>query len=300
MTKIDFMVDLLCTTQDTLYKTISNIECEGISREVGEGYIIFNRLGKPKPMLCVHLDTVDTRNNVVLIKDDIIVDNDVISLNPFSKHVRCLGGDDRCGVYIALDLLEKLFRGMLSHDSYSIAFFCDEEIGGKGSNLFMDAFDDHEALTTCFIGLDRRNGVKGIPEFATYGSDNEELFDIARIAYSEKRGSFTDASKLAYSKACINLSVGYNHEHTNKEVIYFNDTLYTLTYLLGVPFKNTEYLATETRPLYDYYGGYDKWDYKTPTNAVTCEWCGAHEPLYYEFDERGNEVMLCESCRRFV
>jgi len=300
MNKIDFMVELLLSTQQTLYKTLSTLDYKGLSHEVGEGYVIFNRQGNPKPMLCVHLDTVDTRNNVVLTKDDIIIDNDVISLNPFSTHVRCLGGDDRCGVYIALELLEGLRRGTLDINSYSIAFFCDEEIGGKGSNIFMDDFDDHEALTTCFIGLDRRNGIKGIPEFATYGSDNEELFTIARGAYSEKLGSFTDASNLAYTKACINLSVGYNHEHTNKEVIYFNDTLYTLTYLLGVPFKNLEYLATETRPLYDYYGDYSKWNTQAPSDAVTCEWCGAHEKLYFDYDDSGNEVLLCDTCKNFL
>ena len=283
-------------SQTELYDYIVSVcIASGLEYELDKNYITLNSI-ENKPMLCVHLDTINTASNIVLTPDDIYNSMSSIKLTPNSK-AKCLGGDDRCGVWIALQIIDDIVGGRLPTNSYCFGFFCDEEVGGHGSAVFSA---NTLVLPTALIGLDRRNKTMGVAEVATYGYDNASLIAIATdYGYSEQHGSFTDASNIAgeCSVACINLSIGYNMEHTPKEYIGVDDMLYTLQFLRGVPFGNTLFEYTPTERWSDYKWGYKGEDTSNRRECV-CDWCGEHKPLFwhYSYDE---QLMLCEECITF-
>lgn len=241
------------------------------------------------PLLTCHLDVVGDDRAMKYRKKKYNIDsNYVVSLtDDDKKHFSCLGGDDRCGVSIACGLIPKNL-------GYGFLFTTDEEIGGLGVKSFVDSMivnrDDTYDITkdiTCIISLDRRSP-KGEDEVATYGYDNKELLKVfTDRGYTEGMGSYTDCVDIseAYNIACVNLSVGYDNEHTTSEVIYLYNMYHTFNVL------NDKQLVLElTKDTYkaevsDYYDDiyslseHTLDEYNTFTR-VSCDVCGAHAPLY--------------------
>lgn len=216
------MIDLLKLTQSELLETIDKMYVPKYTKVRYTGGIIFLPKDVEKyPLVCSHLDTINTHRNAnrKLSDEDILINGDMLSLQP-NTTFSCLGGDDRCGVYIALELMA---RDM----PYAFGFFLDEEIGGRGSDALADNIELLDNVTA-LVGLDRR----GSDQLALYGYDNQELNEIFyKQGYKEAMGTFTDASNIAgfTDLACINLSIGYDHEHTPAETIDMKATVSTLT-----------------------------------------------------------------------
>lgn len=233
--------DILTKTQEELLTYIGNLP----NVERVEGGLVYNPPSDIwMPMLCVHLDTINTHNNYNLSKDDINIKGSVLSLKKPTKAL-CLGGDDRAGVWIALRLIEAMNNNEI-HKKYRIGFFIDEEIGCLGSYMFQC----EKYPTNCYIGLDRRSRY-GRNEIATYGYENKNLIKIfTKLGYKEEIGSVTDASTLSMNNsrniACVNLSVGYGNEHTQDEVLYLEAMEYTLNVLLELPQLTDLYEIEET------------------------------------------------------
>lgn len=243
------LVELLLLSQEELLAYIDAIYAPMYEKEVFEGGLVF----KPKdvemyPLMCTHLDTINTHRKYKLTKEDIVLFDKDIKLDKASK-ASCLGGDDRCGVYIALELMAK---GL----PYAFGFFLDEEIGGKGSDNYSTIIDTTNI--TALVGLDR----KGSNDVALYGYDNSELTEIfVKQGYKVAMGTFTDASNLAgvCGLACVNLSIGYYNEHTPQEYIVFGeveDTLKTFQKLSVIAsLAEKQYISENTQtldPLYTY------------------------------------------------
>jgi len=256
-TIVNELLEVLVASQATLK---DDIEASLPTLYKGDRYLIYAKDDKPKPMLCVHLDTINTHSVTKELKttfEDFEYDENlgVIALNPNSS-LSCLGGDDRAGVWIALKLIEHMEA--TNNFKYNIGFFEDEEIGCHGSYCFSL---ESEALnvvinTTCYIGLDRRSP-KGAQEVALYGYDNRELTDtFVALGYSETLGSVTDASELANdSIACCTLSVGYDKEHSKDEVIYVKCMVDTLEVLKALELPDKPYTPEVSYNSFDY--GYD-------------------------------------------
>ena len=248
------LIKLLGYSKESLWQYLEGLSYADYDKiVVPNGGIIFVPKGKEQyALVCVHIDTInDARAAKAPTERELYIRKNYIALLP-NADCACLGGDDRCGCYIALKLLD---RGV----PFAFGFFTDEEIGGLGSSRCINAI---EALNvTSFIGLDRR----GSNELALYGWDNEELVCLFEaMRYNTAWGSFTDASNLAGALgiACVNLSIGYQHEHTHSEFIDFTATLNTLKTLSTrriIEYLNSkEFLAEcDTMGVYDYYYGDD-------------------------------------------
>lgn len=263
-TKFKFV---LTQSQDNLFKGIVKYFLY-VDKVVKDKYIILKKDNKVKPMLCVHLDTVNTHSKCgdLLPDKDIIDFNEGFMLKPNTTY-SCLGADDRSGVYMVLEHYEELLN------KYHIGVFCDEEIGGLGSYELTELTD-----VSCFIGLDR----EGSMEVATYGSDNKELIELfVSRGFKQMRGSFTDASVLAktHNKPCVNLSVGYYNQHRENEYVLFKDMEDTLNCILNVDlvFKedypietNNKQFDNSNRHLYDYDDVYELWG-DTVNECYHCE-----------------------------
>lgn len=162
------------------------------------------------PLVCSHYDTVRrTPLSGYKIKEDIITSIE----GP-------LGGDDRCGVAIALSLMQ---AGVLAN----YAFFDEEEYGAGGSGDFLIETPWIAKESSCYIGLDRR----GHKDAAVYNYRSNKLLDIVGThGFKEVSGSMTDVSVIeeSFPKATVNLSVGFNHEHTSNETIHIDIVMNTL------------------------------------------------------------------------
>ena len=248
------VVDILVQTQEDLKVYIKNKVTPNIS---GDGFMIYAKgdTKAPKPMLCVHLDTINTHQAALEHPIDIgknyYYDENlkVLGLTPKTS-LACLGGDDRAGVWIALAMID--YMEASGDYKYDIGFFNDEEIGCHGSTAYKKTI--HKPNTTCYIGLDRKS-TQGEQEVALYGDDNKELIKIfTDLGYPVDMGSITDASNLSGVLACVNLSVGYDNEHTPREVLYLKCMLDTLENLKKAEFEPEMYPVT-----FDYFYDTNIW-----------------------------------------
>lgn len=226
-TKLDkkLLKEIISSSQSMLYTKVITDRVMGryVNTALEDRYIILKKDNKTKPMLCVHLDTINTHSRCTdenFNINDIVDFGEGLMLKPTSK-LSCLGADDKAGVYIIFKHFEQLIK------NFHIGLFCDEEIGGIGSKELTKLTD-----VSCFIGLDR----EGNREVATYGYDNSKLITLfTDLGYEEQLGSFTDASVLAgiFNKPCVNLSVGYYNQHTSKEYLLFDNLQNTIDVLLN-------------------------------------------------------------------
>lgn len=289
----------LLYTQKDMFKVLLNRYKSYLAGYYDNKFMLLKSDNKLKPLLCVHLDTInDTMECIPSIGDFIFTHKTgLLTLNKNST-LNCLGGDDRCGVTIITLAFKELI------EKYHIAFFCDEEVGGLGSSASASAITSDNSIS-CYIGLDR----KGTTEVATYGFDNQALIDLfVDNGYVETQGSFTDASNLAResNKACINLSVGYGNEHSRHEFIDLRGIDNAIDILLYVTFdgvykqeiaynnySDDGYVYSDEE---DFYGDIFK-DEKTKSTEeelYSCDYCGIRLTSYFDTDW---SVFICEKCR---
>lgn len=158
-----------------------------------------------------------------------------------------IGGDDRCGVYAILNIIETCKPYVL--------FTTNEEIGGVGAEKFTKEFDLGKEVNFA-IEIDRR----GLNEAVFYNCGNTEFQDfILSYGFDEEFGSFSDISILSpvYDFASVNLSAGYYNEHTNHEFIVLDHLEYTIAVvkrILQDERVNTFYEYKELK----YYAKYDQ------------------------------------------
>ena len=127
-----------------------------------------------------------------------------------------IGGDDRCGVLVILELLDRGYRP-------NIIFTEKEEVGRVGVRKLIDnhydLLKDITKDSPYLMGLDR----KGYNEVVFYECNNLEFreFIINEYSLELNRGSFSDVSSLGPSlnKAICNVSVCYYSAHSENEYV---------------------------------------------------------------------------------
>ena len=167
-----------------------------------------------------------------------------------------IGGDDRCGIYIILRLIDAGYRPHV--------LFCeDEEIGCVGSHKFCQS--EHILKLSklkYLVQIDRRNNKDAV----FYDCDNPDFTDyIERITgYKEAYGTCSDISYLApYSGvAAVNLSSGYYNEHHLNEYVILEEMMATFLAVerLIMDLDNAdwfEYMESKYTYKYGKYGYYN-------------------------------------------
>ena len=156
-------------------------------------------------LLVAHLDTVhETTPKIIMVASH----KNVIS-SPEG-----IGGDDRCGVYMILEVIKKY--------NCSVLFCEDEEIGGKGADKFTKSKIAQGLDFNYIIEFDR----KGNNDAVFYDCDNAEFEQfITEKFYKTQYGTFSDISIIApyLGVAAVNLSCGYYNAHTKSEYIVISE-----------------------------------------------------------------------------
>lgn len=254
------------------------LKTKGYNRVINNNMFIIAE-GELPVCLIAHIDTVFARP-----ASTFFFDQEKNTL--WSPHG--LGADDRAGIYAILRLLEDGYRP-------SIIFTDLEEQGGIGAEALVSHFSacpfkDCKAL----IQLDRR-GVNDSVYYDCANSDFEKK--INSYGFDSNWGTFSDISIIApvWDIAAVNLSVGYQNEHTIAEYLNMGQLENTITKVAKMLKECKEW------PVYDYVHAIqaisenDNW-----WSLDSCICCGKHLKkdeghLDQGFDSN-SRFKICDEC----
>lgn len=180
-----------------------------------------------------------------------------------------LGADDRAGIFIILKLINNGLRP-------TIIFTADEEIGALGAEALIKKFPNKPPCPINFIiQLDRR----GTNDCVFYDCDNVNFVNyIEGFGFCENVGSFSDISVICpeWGVAGVNLSVGYEDEHSYIETLHIAPLSQTLE-------KVTEILKQKVIPSFEYVPSVSYWK---------------HGSKWWNFPEEDDteEKYVCSGC----
>lgn len=222
---------------------------KGWSWNVDASFNVYLAKGQPAPdgcypCLCAHTDSVHEVETLTVVERG----ERLIALDQDGNQTG-LGGDDKAGVYIALQLLDRL-------DVAKAAFFVSEEIGCVGSRASDAAFFEDVGYV---IQWD-----SPCNDIVTYTCDGTQLFpdsgefhDILMKAL-ESHGAtnfqhhpYTDVSilKRRLEVPCLNLPAGYFRMHSRAEYVHVpsvaNSVALGMELLRALGCRRFEYRSTD-------------------------------------------------------
>jgi len=185
------------------------------------------------PCFVAHTDTVHPVNlNMMVIQTESEQDGVILTgIDKVTRKASGIGGDDKCGIYICLELLRQL-------DKVKIAFFVSEETGCHGSKMLnTDFLNDVGYITQYDAPGDH------LISYSCMGTvlfdEKSEFFKIAYRSISEGFGNdmlvqshpYTDIMimKQKSDLSCINMSCGYYNMHTANEFVCISDVERAIT-----------------------------------------------------------------------
>lgn len=239
-----------------------------------EDYLMYH--GDTPVMLVAHLDTVH--------KEPV---QSISKLNGTWTSPQGIGGDDRCGVYMILDLIEALpFKPY-------VLFSTEEEVGCLGTKKFLQDFPVNEFDIKFLIEFDR----KGRDEVVFYDCDNHDFhaFITENTSYEKKFGSYTDICHIMekWDTAGVNFSCGYYNAHTLSEYVKIGEMMNTIrvvyTLLEKLDFDSLPHYTAEIKQRYSYYGG-SYGNYYWNRGLSNFDWGAYYRELGY--DVYGDEGIL--------
>lgn len=222
------------------------------------GIIAISPFGKV-PTLVAHLDTINTHRADAEVVDayynfELNLDGFVTLTTGAQKAgVKCLGADDRAGVYTVMESLNLLESEHLPH----VIFTTNEEIGCVGSgDMCGDTCGGCQSYlqtidTNLLIQVDRgrHDGSWQEAVYYSYDTDASRLEnDILDSGFVTAQGSYTDIGELApyLNVPAVNISASYEYEHTPNERLHWH--------MFQQNFENLMYFLS--KHWYDEYGVY--------------------------------------------
>lgn len=190
---------------------LNKIEVPFTEKEDGT---IFNLSNAGSPVLVAHTDTVRTSedDNEVALSTIQIEKRKKYSVILNKNHI--LGGDDLCGVYLVLKLIEK-------HKNVNFIFSNNEEVGEVQTIRDIVLDEDFSTIPYCLV-LDRMGSDDICSYQNNYGTKEfeNELAEVGRhFGFSPSRGYMSDCDFLRNVVSTANISVGYFNPHSKKEYI---------------------------------------------------------------------------------
>lgn len=187
-------------------------------------------------LLVAHMDTVHKQ----LPTKTVEVDGKISS-------PQGIGGDDRCGIFIIMNLVKKFHC--------SVVLCENEEIGGVGARKFANSSFINQLDVNFIVEFDRMNATDAV----FYSCDNPEFTDFVTdlTGYKTAFGTFSDISVIAPASkiAAVNLSCGYYKAHTTDEYVVYEemmDTIEAAEALIDAECDKFEYIPKKQLSIWDY------------------------------------------------
>lgn len=191
-----------------------------------------------------------------------------------------LGADDRAGIFSIIKILQDGYKPTL-------LFCADEEKGALGAEQLVKDHPQPKEELRFLIELDRC----GTNDCVFYDCGNDGFVKyIENFGFIEDWGTFSDISEIcpAWGIAGVNLSVGYDREHTTSETLKTSALLSTI--------KKVEQILNQTDwPFFKYIHRPYVWKYGYGWNYGPTE----YDDLYY--DNLGTAMWdadchVCDNC----
>lgn len=190
-----------------------------------------------------------------------------------------LGADDRAGIFAILTILKHGYRP-------SIIFTTDEEIGAVGASQLVEDIKTPESELRYIIQLDRR----GTNDCVFYDCDNRDFVEyIEKFGFVETFGSFSDISVICptWGVAGVNLSIGYEDEHSTSETLRVGAMLNTIQ-------KVENMLKVKDIPFFEYI------EYSYTNNSWNYYFQRGRKKTWYDDDAEYNYATLkCNKCNKY-
>lgn len=227
------MVEFLCDELDTIpgvsYYRDDMMNIYAVKGELNKGEYY--------PMFIAHTDTVHHKVDKIIVKEE-----NLIRPNTFGKEfdevkAPCLkaytedglptgiGGDDKCGIFICLELLKTL-------DKVKIGLFVSEETGCHGSSKCDENFLQDVGYITQYDAPGNHLITEICSGVRLFERDSE-FFNKSLSVIEKSFGNemlvqshpYTDISQLKkkIDVCCINMSCGYYNMHSNQEFVCIED-----------------------------------------------------------------------------
>lgn len=173
---------------------------------------------KVRPIYVAHLDQVHDYAPFMRLH----IKGDVLSAADGNGEQCGVGGDDKCGIYLALEMLHRL-------PDVSAVFVRDEEVGCIGSGLVPLSWFDRAAFV---LQADRNNRTFDVIRKTNglrIASDDffERVLNLpACDGHDEATGSITDVGELArrgLDVSMVNISSGYHDPHQRTETVRLSE-----------------------------------------------------------------------------
>jgi len=254
-----YLEEVLANYYDEIYSDDGFLYVKGINSNV---------------LLTAHMDTVHEPQGRICT--DIYEYYDKKNKRHILSSPQGIGGDDRCGIYTIINILERTnFRPYI--------IFCeDEEIGGVGSKKFCKTtLSDEVANEVNFmIEIDRANANDAVFYEETNAKFQKFVMDVT--GNKEAFGSFSDICNLSEETlvSSFNISCGYYNAHTTDEYVVMEELevcIDKVIKLIEADKKDEQKYIYEPDIYYNYgngynYGyGYYGYGYGSSKNDVECE-----------------------------
>ena len=208
-----------------------------------------------------------------------------------------LGADDRAGIFSILKIIQGKYRP-------TIILTTDEEKGCIGASELIERFPYSAPWKLNYIiQLDRR----GYTDCVFYDCDNKDFTKyVESFGFIEEIGSLSDISVIcpAWGIAGVNLSVGYEGEHSETEILHVAPMLTTIEKVKVMLSQNDipkfEYIESPYAWHWgkDAYSKYYNFGYPLEED-YTCKQCGKKLSEYEAIPAvtaMGEEVYFCCDC----
>ena len=211
--------------QPALLKTMSNFLKKHYKTVVTKKDYIY-AIGDIPVALVAHLDTVFRASPENIYYDQ----QKNVMWSPEG-----LGADDRAGVFAIVKIIQ---QGYHPH----IILTTDEEMGALGAKQLVSNLKQPFADMKYIIQLDRR----GTNDCVFYNCYNEDFIEyVESFGFIEAFGSFSDISEICpkWGIAGVNLSIGYQNEHSYTETLHINAFLATIDKVVNMlkDIENSKY-----------------------------------------------------------
>lgn len=177
--------------------------------------------GKPVIMLNAHMDTVSK-----VLKNKVVVEESGVFRAYYGKKQTVLGADDRAGIAVVISILDNIpnsFEGTIK-----VSFTREEEIGCIGASKVDEDFYSDVDLSVTFDRKGNKDivvGTWGHPFCSNeVGNALENISKSNNFEYRCIEGGISDAYEFSFNEInSVNISVGYENEHTNSEFLVYKD-----------------------------------------------------------------------------
>jgi len=228
---VQYLRDVLDAMPDVEYYTddLKNVYATKGTLNEGEYY----------PMFIAHTDTVHQLVDKIVVQEELLVkpntfghtygDEEFLSLKGYTPNGSStgIGGDDKCGVFIALELLRVLPK-------VKIGLFVSEETGCHGSSKCDINFLNDVGYAVQFDAPGNNlitevcSGTRLYEEGGEFINKTLPLFnEMMGVNADPQSHPYTDVSQIKRKGdfSCINFSCGYYNMHTEEEFVVIDDVL---------------------------------------------------------------------------